>query len=214
MLCIFTGISLGEAVADPPEVKTTAATAAASSAATENAQQTGARLKAIPMRPKYQGEEARGVLYYRGEERARHRVTVRDGMLWDHAGKPVNAGVKAPEGSTLSFPEGEGPHDRRQWGFAIYALDLDGQLYISFDGQRGRIHHSTFLAGAPVACAGEMIIFDGRVFALNNQSGHYQPPPSALKQLTPILARGGIDLSKVRVKRFGLDLFPGGPPPF
>ena len=151
------------------------------------------------------------MLYFEGAEKARHQVTFRDGRLWGADGQPVNAGNVLPPEAEPTFPQGDGPHDPRRWGFAIYALDAAGQLFLSFESQRGRVHHSSLLAGEPTACAGEMIIFDGHLLALNNQSGHYQPPPAALQQLLTVLREGGIDISQVQVRRFGVDLFPGGP---
>ena len=42
-------------------------------------------------------------------------------------------------------------------------MDVDA-FTLSFHHFVGEFHHSSFLAGAPVASAGEMVIVDGRLF--------------------------------------------------
>jgi hypothetical protein len=85
-------------------------------------------------------------------------------------------------------------------------MDAAGELYASFEAERDRLHHSSLLAGAPVACAGELLVFDGRLLLISNQSGHYRPPPRALAQALDALLRAGADLSATRVLSLGVDL--------
>jgi hypothetical protein len=85
-------------------------------------------------------------------------------------------------------------------------IDARGQLYVSFEAEKDRVHHSSLLAGEPVLCAGELIVFQGRLALINNQSGHYRPPPKALQRAVKTLTEAGLDLSKVTVKPFGVDL--------
>ncbi|MEP6792456.1 MAG: hypothetical protein ABI907_13865, partial [Ramlibacter sp.] len=41
-------------------------------------------------------------------------------------------------------------------------------------------HHSSFLGGDEVACAGEIEVAHGKLVSINNNSGHYTPPPECL----------------------------------
>lgn len=42
------------------------------------------------------------------------------------------------------------------------------------------LNHSTFFAGQPVLLAGDIVIEDGRISAMNNESGHYKCPDENL----------------------------------
>ena len=53
-------------------------------------------------------------------------------------------------------------------------------------GQTLRYHHSSMVAGAAVAAAGQIKVCDGRILAISNEAGHYMPPPSCL---AAVLAR-------------------------
>jgi hypothetical protein len=54
-------------------------------------------------------------------------------------------------------------------------------------------HHSSFLAGDEVACAGEIEVTHGKLVSINNNSGHYTPPPECLLTLMDCLTRAGVD---------------------
>lgn len=62
-------------------------------------------------------------------------------------------------------------------GRAIFVMDGDGNLYASLNQQVGHTHHSSFLGGQPVVGAGEIEVRQGRMVAMTDQSGHYQPLP-------------------------------------
>lgn len=49
----------------------------------------------------------------------------------------------------------------------VWALDAQG-IY-------RRLHHSSFLAGAPVAAAGTLLVEKGQIIKCDNHSGHYKP---------------------------------------
>ena len=163
--------------------------------------------KTLPLRPKYLGEFRDGVIYLSPEEVAEHRVHFRGGLLYDARGEKINSGVLAPSADLIKIPSPQPPPERSAGlGFAIYVMDQEGQFYIHFKPEKGRVHHSSLLAGQPVACAGEILVFDGVLRAINNQSGHYQPPPAALRQAIHALRAIGVDLKKVSIDRFGIDL--------
>lgn len=54
-------------------------------------------------------------------------------------------------------------------------------------------HHSSFLAGDEVACAGELEVSHGKLVSINNNSGHYTPAPECLLAVMDSLSRVGVD---------------------
>lgn len=162
---------------------------------------TAARYRTGKLWPKYRGEEVAGavfetaVVYLDETQREAYRVHGRDGKLVDATGRALDGGP----------PDAEGKPRR-----AIYSMDTAGNLYATFDHAKGRFHHSSFLAGGPVACAGEMVIEDGRIIELTNMSGHYRPPPFTLDAVRERLVEMGVDVEGMRVAPVGADVKPGG----
>jgi len=167
----------------------------------------GPPYRTLPLLPQYADEQARGVRYLSAAERAATRVSVCDGLLCDARGARLNAGVPPPASPPLAPPSPTPPPAAaRAAGYALFVMDADGVLYVTFEAERDRVHHSSLLAGAPVACAGELLVFDGRLLLITNQSGHYRPPPRALAQALDALRRAGADLSRARVVSLGVDI--------
>ncbi len=146
----------------------------------------------------YTGEEHGGgyykkkITYLKAAERARHVLHVRQGKLTDATGKVLDAQL------------GEDGTDERG-GFCIYAMAPDGTIYVSFDHKQGTFHHSSLVAGQPVAGAGDMTVIDGEVLELSNSSGHYRPPPRSLKQVQARLEEMGLKLDGVKITALGKD---------
>lgn len=86
-------------------------------------------------------------------------------------------------------------------GFAIYVVSAEGNLHVS-SHSAGLRHHSSLLAGAPVACAGEIKVENGRIVMLTNKSGHYAPAPFYLAQVIRHFAQQGIAPDSYPVKAF------------
>ena len=82
-------------------------------------------------------------------------------------------------------------------------------------GRQNVIHHSSFLAGAPVAAAGEIKVVNGRLVSISNGSGHYRPPPGYLINFLKVLRRMDpfFDLSTVMVEIFAANGQRGNPTP-
>jgi len=59
-------------------------------------------------------------------------------------------------------------------GHAIYVMSAQGNLHVSSHSV-GHRHHSSLLAGANVAGAGELKASNGHLKWLSNKSGHYRP---------------------------------------
>jgi hypothetical protein len=74
-----------------------------------------------------------------------------------------------------------GPKNAYVWG-------KDKALYAA--GHRtGKLHHSSFLAGDAVRCAGMIGVANGKVTWIDNDSGHYQPGTRHLHNLVSYLDR-------------------------
>lgn len=83
---------------------------------------------------------------------------------------------------------------------AIFVIDQAGDLLLKSGHETGRFHHSSFVAGAAVAAAGEMTVHHGRILALSNSSGHYAPQRSSLGPVLQHLSRMGVaDLGAIEI---------------
>ncbi len=199
LLAVLLLLGCGGAPDAPPASAPTTAPAAAAPAFVPDPLLTEPRFRTMILWPEYQGEEVAGghfetaVVYLDEKAREKHRVMVRDGRLLDIAGKPFNPGPRPEKWSG----------DK---GLAIYVMDAAGNVYATLEHERGRFHHSSFLAGGPVGMAGDIRVFDGWIVEVSNQSGHYRPPPAAMKQITERLKEMGVDMSKVKVEVLGADL--------
>lgn len=163
----------------------------------------------IDLLEQYQGESARGVRYLNSEERKQYLLHVCGALLCDQHGKAINHQTPAPAHKLTQFPEtlskSKEKLDFYKLGVAIYVMNQAGEIWLSFDAQPKVFHHSTLLAGQAVAAAGEMVIFEGRLYAINNRSGHYQPPPIVIKRVLSVLESKGISTQDILIQRLGSD---------
>lgn len=63
----------------------------------------------------------------------------------------------------------------------IFVCDVDWNLYTGW-GEPGVFHHSSFLSGKPVRCAGGMKVAAGVIREVNADSGHYRTTPELMKE--------------------------------
>ena len=147
-----------------------------------------ATIKAYHILPRYQGEELgpRATIRYITDEneRAAMKLYVHNGLLTDQQGRLLDP-------ATDQFP--------RRDGLAIYVMDLQKQIFISFDHEQNRFHHSSILAGQPVLAAGDMTIVQGRLLELSNSSGHYRPAPQSLNLVIQQLRSLGVAMESVKI---------------
>ncbi|MFO0949729.1 MAG: hypothetical protein U0835_00975 [Isosphaeraceae bacterium] len=87
-----------------------------------------------------------------------------------------------------SYPTGK--------GWAIYVMTPDGAFY-SGSHSVSRFHHSSFLAAADVAAAGEIQARNGVVTGINNKSGHYLTTVPQLVQALQSLKAANVALERV-----------------
>ena len=85
----------------------------------------------------------------------------------------------------------EDPETVREY---IFSMDTEGQIYIKENSPLSacRFHHSSFVAGGPVAGAGHMKIRQGKIISVNNFSGHYHPPDKLLDQVLAVLKKNNV----------------------
>jgi len=143
-------------------------------------------LHLFPLLPQFYGEErdkrASLTWLHDESERRMRALRVHEGRLVDHDGRPLGG---SQSGAVV----------------AIFVLDAQGSVMLTVEHLTRPFHHSSFVAGAPVAAAGEMTIDDGWLIAITNASGHYAPPPSCLRVVFERLhALGVARLDRVRVE--------------
>lgn len=100
-------------------------------------------------------------------------------------------------------------------GMEIFVFKND-QLYAGRH-EIGVLHHSSFYAGGPVDCEGELRCRDGRLISINLQSGHYKPTRRDAKDFLNWLENNGIDLENVPIDtvetvRFPIKVYQKGVP--
>ncbi|HLK66372.1 MAG TPA: hypothetical protein VKU19_23220 [Bryobacteraceae bacterium] len=78
------------------------------------------------------------------------------------------------------------------WVLAVKPGSNTGQgalaCFFSHVGKGGRFHHSSFMAGGKVICAGEWIVEAGRLRKISANSGHYRPPLGAFHRAVNAMA--------------------------
>lgn len=89
-------------------------------------------------------------------------------------------------------------------GKAIFVMSGEGNIHVSSHSV-GHRHHSSLLAGAAVAAAGELEAKNGNLLWLSNKSGHYTPNTGHLLQVLHILQKRGVDMN------FKLSVLGSGP---
>ncbi len=129
------------------------------------------------------------VTYLDEAGRQPYHLEVRNGLLYDATGNLFDT-TRARSAHTGA-------------GTAIFVMDAQGNFYSTMVHAVGEFHHSSFLAGQPVAAAGEMVVTNGRIVRITNRSGHYRPPGRLVDQAVARLEQLGVDVSGV--ERFYLD---------
>jgi len=144
-----------------------------------------------PMDQEYLGEETgvvwgSKVVYLDDTERQKYQLHIKDGKLFEADGNLFDTS------NAESIFVGGG-------GSAIFVMDKYGSIYASKIHHRGKFHHSSFLAGQPVASAGEVVVENGVVKELTRRSGHYQPTLEQSKQFLKKLNSHGVDVDKIDI---------------
>jgi hypothetical protein len=88
-------------------------------------------------------------------------------------------------------------------GYGIFVMSATGNLHVSSHNVGVR-HHSSLLAGANVAGAGEMKVVNGVLKEMTNKTGHYHAKPIHLVQVLHRLAKFNVGMGSFKVS-----IFPG-----
>ncbi len=114
--------------------------------------------------------------------------------------------VRFKAGMMYSDVAGTKPIDTRNMvtyfsgpGFAIYVMSEIGNIHFSSHAV-GYRHHSSLLAGADVAGAGEMKVVNGKLTWISNKSGHYRPNAPHFLQVLHQLQKNGVDLGQTHAR--------------
>jgi hypothetical protein len=121
------------------------------------------------------------VKYLNREEREACKVTINNGLMYDASGKLFDTSSASSAFSHLN-------------GRAIFVMDHNGNVYVSNYKAKGKFHHSSFLAGQPVAAAGYIHVENGVVKAALPVSGHYKPTETNMNQMLWNLYNQGISV--------------------
>jgi len=151
--------------------------------------------KTTPMRGQYKGEHLPGnaqwrhlggvVDYLDAARRQAYKLTIKDGKIYDREGKLFDT-------SDASTEHTDNPA-------AIFVMDEFGDFYASKTHSAGSFHHSSLLAGTPVAAAGEFVVINGELRLLSDRSGHYRPKLEFTQQALDSFKRQGVNLSNVEL---------------
>jgi len=102
-------------------------------------------------------------------------------------------------------------------GWALYVQDMLGNIYsgpaidlrpVGEGDEKKRdkedrptiFHHSSFLRGKPVRCAGEWMVVDGRLVCISMMTGHYKTKVPQFQEFLRYLASRGLNLKRIMVK--------------
>jgi Domain of unknown function (DUF4157) len=102
----------------------------------------------------------------------------------------------------------ENPGYKTRTGVFIFAMTADGKIYTADPEKEAqesgnefdRFHHSSFLRGAPVVAAGELVFENGVLKTVTNQSGHYQPGFEHIIQVLQEFSDRGVSLTGVKLE--------------
>eukprot|EP00249_Psilotum_nudum_P021619 c28176_g1_i2 orf=563-1870(-) len=138
-------------------------------------------LPACP-RSKLQNQQ---IKYLGPKEREHYEVVVKDGKL-----------IYKKSGELLNTLTGE------KW---IFVMSTSGKLYVA-QKEKGKLQHSSFLAGAATTAAGRLLARDGILQLMEAHSGHYHPTEENFKELVNILTKLGADLKMAKVQTVSDDM--------
>ncbi len=124
-------------------------------------------------------------------------------------GQPGNATKEVLICRRKATPGGELKVYDSKWEERIFVMLEGNEFYACKAGSdetqihpNGAMHHSGLAGGRPVLGAGGMVVSNGRLVALNQQSGHYRPNPEQVLNVLEALEHIGIDLNTVTLKAY------------
>ncbi|XP_042943712.1 IQ domain-containing protein IQM3-like isoform X2 [Carya illinoinensis] len=82
----------------------------------------------------------------------------------------------------------------------IFVVSTSGRLYVG-KKEKGRFHHSSFLAGGATIAAGSLVAEHGILKSISGYSGHYRPTDESIERFLYFLGDNGVNLKGVQVDR-------------
>ncbi|HYD56690.1 MAG TPA: hemagglutinin repeat-containing protein [Burkholderiales bacterium] len=144
------------------------------------------------------GNEDFKVRYFDAKERDAAEIIIRDGKFYAKETDASGNVLREADGSPKLKPfDTRGRPDQQG---AIFVMDAEGRLYATTEQERGKVHHSSLLAGEPIAMAGELRVENGELTTINNMSGHYRPDLDQFRQMNEHLKSQKVDLGSVHVE--------------
>jgi len=129
-------------------------------------------------------QAGKGVRYCDAEERKSYAIQIALGNATDAGGETYDT----TEESTVFSGK----------GWAIFVMAPDDTVY-AHSHVADEFHHSSFLAGAPIKCGGEIRIEQGAIKEITPKTGHYRAGAAELKQFLLFCQQNGVRLRDVQV---------------
>ncbi|XP_041023935.1 IQ domain-containing protein IQM3-like [Juglans microcarpa x Juglans regia] len=82
----------------------------------------------------------------------------------------------------------------------IFVVSTSGRLYVG-KKEKGRFHHSSFLAGGATIAAGSLVAEHGILKSISGFSGHYRPTNESIERFLFFLGDHGVNLKGVQIDR-------------
>ena len=121
-------------------------------------------------------DHSAGVIYFDANRREASRITIKEGLVYDHAGVLVKQ------------------TNSKKHNLNNYVMGADGTFYLFDEFTNPKVRHSSIFAGEPVAGAGNIQVSNGHIVYVDSDSGHY----SATKLFSNVLKElslHGVDVS-------------------
>lgn len=128
--------------------------------------------------------DGKGVKYCDAVERMSYVINIEKGIV-----KDVNGNIYDTSGQSTVF-SGK--------GWAIFVMAPNDTLYAN-SHKADEFHHSSFLSGAPIKCAGEIKIEKGKIAKVTPKTGHYKAEAAELNYFLQFCQKNGVDLRNVQV---------------
>lgn len=85
-------------------------------------------------------------------------------------------------------------------GYAIWVAGGNPVTFYAGNHVKGQFHHSSFLAGEPVVCGGEMVARAGKILLMTGKTGHYQAQTVHFARAMRLLQGHGVDPASIKVQ--------------
>jgi hypothetical protein len=142
---------------------------------------TGGKYKTVPMVPEYKNYDFRkGTRYFNNEQRGRRELMIRNGIFYRKQTRQIMKSLNTRNGPQTF----------------VFVMDGNGKIYAELPGRDIHVknfHHSSFMAGKPVAMAGTLSFNpNGTIASVTTQSGHYRPTKGMIDQVIDRFIQKGV----------------------